>query len=635
MPSTVADTRRATLDGVKPSLPEPESHKSADICSSNSIFTMETTVVQNAEAERRTPWTRMHTLLLGGVLLAYVLIAWQSIHAPLFVLDDGAELAYIRSHPSLGDLFRHDCFLFFRPVKNLCFLAFDALLPLGITACRLLVVVLGLVCAMAVLALFRRLLRTPLAALAATACWLLAPTLVTVTAWLSGVNILLMSGLAAVAMGLYLEARARTGLPGMLCLVGAWLTTLLAMFCYEGAICLPVLFVMVDWFLYPERVWTRRSWQVYVALGSVLLVYLLLRSLRATEAQQTQCLYFGELTNGQVAAAAPWFLFQHLAAWFWPFGRQAALGSYFQGEASPLLLRCAWLGAVALAVGCLLLRRRLAMVALGVAWCLVAFLPMSNILAFRNGPYGDYYLTLASMGLALAFGWSIGALAAYASQARSVLLVLVALSFWRLAAVGESMAWSYAWNDSGALLRRTLETFPGAFSAMNEYARLQFSAGNHEECQAWTDRALALAPHNRGSFELRALVAERRGNVDLARKELDRFMQYGGTNDSWGWYFQGYLLDERLGDTNGAIRCYEQAVARRVGWSPDVLDSMNALAYFAVQRGDRRTAIALWEQIIQADPGRSPVRQNLVRAYSEAGEKDKARQHWMVLQEKR
>ena len=573
----------------------------------------------------------MHTLLLGGVLLAYVVIAWQSIQAPLFVLDDGAELAYIRSHPSLAELFQHDCFLFFRPGKNLCFLAFSALLPMGMTACRLLVVLIGVGSALAVLALFRQLLPKSGMALAAIACWLLAPTLVTVTAWLSAVNILLMTGLSAASLLLFLRSRASTGRKSLQQLAGAGFAALLAMFCYEGAVCLPALMVLLEFYLHPARAWSLRSFRAYALFAAALVLYLVLRHLRSVGGQQLLCGNFGAATDLQVALAAPWFFFQHFLIWLWPFGHQAIIGSYFHGQVPTGMLVCAWVGAIVLAAGCLLLRR-MPVVALGLAWYLVAFLPMSNLLAFRNGPYGDYYLALASMGLALAFGWTIGTLFECARQGRSLLVVVVVLGGWRLAAAGESLAWSRAWNEPERVLQRTLATFPTAFSAMNEYARLLYQAGDNDGCLAWTDRALALAPHCLSSFELRALVAVRQGKFEQAQVEVDRFLQFGGAGQSWGWYFKGYLLDEQMGDTNGAIRCYQQAVAQRIGWTTDVLDAMNALAFFAVQKGDRRTAIDLWEQVVRADPGRVQVRQNLVRAYAESGDRERAQQQLEIVQ---
>ena len=278
------------------------------------------------------------------------------------------------------------------------------------------------------------------------------------------------------------------------------------------------------------------------------------------------------------------------------------------------------------------MRRNVATLALGVAWCLVVFLPMSNILAFRNGPYGDYYLALPGMGLALAFGWGVSVLAAHGWRNRLAVVALALLGCWRLAAVAESLDWSAAWNDSGRILQRSIRTFPRAFSAMNEYARLHYLAGADDACQEWTARALAIAPHSRDAFALRALVAARRGDLPQAQRELDQFLQYGGSNESWGVYFQGYLLDNGMGDTNGAIRCYRKAVACRTGWTPDVLDAMSALAFFAVQRGDRGEAIKLWEQVVQVDPLRRQVRQNLMRAYLEAGDNARAQAHWLQLQ---
>lgn len=560
---------------------------------------------------------RLPVYLLVVILLAYVAIAWQALRAPLFVLDDVAELAYVRACTSYAALWQHDCFMFFRPVKNLLFLGFDALRPAGMLGCRLAALIIGLASALAVYALFRRLLRGPAASLSATACWLLAPTLVTCTAWLSCVNIQAMTMFAALALLLFWQARERTGAAARLFLAGSWLASLLAMLCYEGAVCLPALLVLLDFFLCPERLRARKTWQVYAVAWSALLLYLLLRMLRSAASQQIGNPNVGELSDWQVAIAAPYFFWQHVAVWAWPFGRQAISGGYFPGQVSGLALGSAWLGVAALAAGCVLWRRRCACAALGMAWCMVAFLPMSNILAFRNGPYADYYLALASMGLALAFGWLMGALADRGWRVRGALLVMVLAGGWRLAAAGESLVWSQAWHAPATLFQRTLRVFPHAFSAINEYARCCFEAGKLDECLAWTSRAMALAPRDRTPHVLRAMVAERRHQMDQAWSEVNQFMQAGGTNESWGWYFQGYLLDEYAADTNGAMRCYRNALACRTGWSPDVLEAMCALAYFAVQRGDLPEAIRLWEQVVQIDPARGQIRQNLARAYRE------------------
>ena len=581
--------------------------------------------------ENQTVLLRRDLLVLVVILLAYVCIAWQSIQAPLVIGDDTAELAYIRSKPLFSQLAQYDCFFFFRPFKNLLFISFDALLPFGLAACRILAIAIGIASAMPVYNLFRRLLQNPAAVLSATACWLLAPTLVSCTSWLSCVNIQAMTGFAAGAMLLALRASELCGKLRFLCLACAWLTTGLALLCYEGAVCLPALVFAVHFYLEPARLRERRAWYTYLTIGSVVVLYLLLRALRTNVPHQLVNFNFGEMSNLQVVAAAPWFLFQHFSIWFWPFGQQAILGSYRLEQVSTALLVVLWLGLITGALACIWLRPR--MLGLGLAWSLLAFLPMSNLFAFRNGPYGDYYLALASMGLCLCMGWIVHALIERSRHDRSAYLALLLIACWRLAATGESVVWSQAWNNGETILCNTLQTFPQAFSVMNEYARLCLRKEDYDACQVWTDRSVLLAPHNRDVHELRALVADHHGDLPLARQELDLFMQYGGTHESWGWYFQGYLLDERMGDTNAAARCYQQAIDHRITWSADVLDAQSALAFFALQRGDLKTAIADWEQIVQIDPARTCLRQNLVRAYRALGENKKAQQQLDFLQQ--
>lgn len=575
---------------------------------------------------------RLHRLLFVAVMLAYVLIAWQSVAAPLFVLDDADELTYVRTGRHFSTFFLYDFYSFFRPVKNLLFLAFEHLARHGLYAARLLAIGVGLASLAAVNALFRRLLRDPAAALLASACWLLAPSMVSCTAWLSCVNIQAMAGAAALAVTLYLRSRERSASADPASLAGAWLAALLAMFSYEGAVCLPGVVFAVDFFLYPERLRARATWRAYGVLFTALLAYLALRAMRGISCTLNGS--FTPMADWQVSVTAAWFTLQHLEIWLWPFGRQAAFGGYFWGQVPPVSLALAWAGVAGLGALCLLGRRRFAVPALGLAWFFIGFLPTSNLLAFRNGPYGDYYMAFASLGLALAVAWALRALAAAARLQTAAVWAapaFVLIAVWRLAAVGESVVWSHAWQSPHTVLERSHRTFPQAFDVINELARSHYQRGEYEASLALTGECLALAPERRVAYMLRALIAERRGKIEEAARNLQQFRKLARDMDPWGWYFQGYLDETYLADTNGAVRCYHQAVKLGQRWSDDVLGSLSALALLAAQQGDAERAIALWEQNLRVKPDRTEDRHNLMVTYARTGRQAQAAAQRAIL----
>src|ERR1700722_9677023 len=146
----------------------------------------------------------MIALSFGAVLLAYIAIGACSIHAPFFTLDDMDELYLVRSDGSWLSLLGIDLYHFFRPVKNLMFAAYNWLYDQGgMVAVRAVPIAIGVLSACAVFKLCSRLLADRRWAVVATAIWLLSPTLVSSTVWLSASNILLMTGLAAAALAFH------------------------------------------------------------------------------------------------------------------------------------------------------------------------------------------------------------------------------------------------------------------------------------------------------------------------------------------------------------------------------------------------------------------------------------------------
>ncbi|HTR42929.1 MAG TPA: hypothetical protein VMH87_15045, partial [Pseudomonadales bacterium] len=274
----------------------------------------------------------MFGVSFGLVLVAYLAIGACSIHAPFFALDDMDELYLVRASSSWVALVGTDLYHFFRPIKNLMFVAYNWLYNHGgMIPVRTMALGIGVFSACAVFKLCCRLLADRNWALVATAIWLLSPTLVSSTAWLSASNILLMTGLAAVAVTLHdLACESEEPTTGSSKITGkiwgafALLFLLLALFSYEGAISVVALFFAVDWYLHPERLKRLFTWALYSLYGMAFVFYMVLRH----QAQSTQTVLggFSNVSRFQAAVSSGYITMLHTSVWLWPFNRMAVFG---------------------------------------------------------------------------------------------------------------------------------------------------------------------------------------------------------------------------------------------------------------------------------------------------------------------
>ena len=578
-------------------------------------------------------------LSFGLVLAAYLAIGACSVHAPFFALDDWDELYLVRASRSLLSLVGTDLYHFFRPVKNLMFVAYNWLYYQGgMVPVRTMALAIGIFSACAVYKLCCRLLADRNWALAATGIWLLAPTLVSSTVWLSASNILLMAGLAAAAVAFHdtaCESEESTasgvniaakiwGALALLCLT-------LALFTYEGAVSVVALFFVVDWYLHPARLRRFFTWLLYCLYGSAFVIYMLLRHL----AQSTQTVLggFSNVSRFQAAVSSGYFTVLHTSVWLWPFNRMAVIGGYYWGQVSMVeLAGCALmvLAAVAFSILC---RRRYPHVALGILWYLLAFAPMSNILGFRNGPYCDSYIALASVGAAIAFAsilrglWPLRMTGIARAAAIGIMTLLIGS---RVAAAFEAASWSYAWNDPVVVYKRAVETFPQAFDAMTELAKLYQARGELQKADDLAAKSISLAPDRSGPYAVRAVVAEQQGRIDDALKWVAMFRAFGPTN-VWALTFEGDIYGNHLGQPQRAEDFYRQALAQ-TPWSQDALRAAYELAYIEAKQGHRDEAIALWEKLLTYNPDDGVLHWDLAVAYKQQGDQTRAEYHLRYAQ---
>ncbi len=557
----------------------------------------------------------LHVACFLAAAIAYVVISLQCISAPFFPIDDHGEIYYVRSQP-LAQLLCQDLFGFFRPVKNLIFLAFASLSQHGMAPARLLAVAIGLLSFAAVTALFRRIMKAPPAwALAASTIWLLSPTMVSCTAWLSAVNIQVMSGFCAVALLLYHRAGRRRGASYALHITAVVLCSFLALVSYEGAVSLAPVFVAMDFFLRPHLMRERRTWGAYTVLALTFSLYLWLRAMLLADNSSLNGNFCGSITDLQVAFSSAYFILFHTSLWFWPFGKQAFIGYYEWGQLSPAALTFCW-GALIIGIAAIWhLRRRAKRVAFGATWLLLALLPMSNILAFRNGPYGDYYLAFASMGIAIMLVAALQQISARISSRRALLVLILIPVIWRTSTTIEAFRWSSAWNNTRTVYERNLATFPRSIAVILELAKYELEDKQLDSCLALLERAEAIDPKNAGPTAIRAFIAIQRGQIPEAERLARKVIEMDGAKTCWAWYFLGHLYSEEYGDSDSAIEFYNNAMEYQTLWTIDGIDAAQALALIYAYRGDEAKAIDLWEQVLELDPSRTNVRKNLAIAY--------------------
>ncbi len=591
-----------------------------------------------SDAPQKLP-TRTLGLLFLAMLLAYFAIGACSIHAPFFVLDDWDELYMVRGSGSWLSLLGTDLYHFFRPVKNLLFVVYNWLyLQGGMVPVRSLALAIGAFSAWAVFKLCCRLLANRGWALVATAIWLLSPTLVSSTVWLSASNILLMTGLAAAAITCHDLACASEESNPETTRKTRWIWNLLALLLlffalatYEGAVSVVALFVVVDWYLHPRRLRRRSTWMKYLQFGLVFLIYLAIRH----QAQSTQRVLggFSGVSRPDAVISSGYLTMLHTGIWFWPFNRMAVIGGYYWGQVPMAELAVCSLIVLAAAAFSLVQRRRYPFLSLGILWYLLAFAPMSNILGFRNGPYCDSYIDLASVGMAIAMAATLRALwpSRKTGIARLSALVIVTLLIGsRVAAAFEAAAWSSYWNDPVVAYQRSISTFPKAFDAITELAKLYVARGDYQKADELASESIKIAPDRAGPYAVRAVVAEHQGRFQDALKWLAIYRNFG-TTVAWDLTFEADIYANHLGQPKLAESLYQRAIASRP-WTQDALRAAYELAYMQAQQGHQAQAIALWEELLAYHPSDSVLHWDLSIAYAQEGNQKLAAYHRRLAQ---
>lgn len=563
----------------------------------------------------------------------YCAVLSPSVSDCFFWADDSQALQFVESARSFRNLFCSDAFGLFRPVKNCLWVAISFLSQMGIEWCHLAAIAIGAISFFPVLALFRRILDSEPKAILAAALWLLSPTLVSSVAWLSCLNIQLMAIFAALAMTCH-DSAWDTGVlrPSRICF--ACLFLFLSLVSYECAVAAVPLLFFFDLLLRPWRFKEKTTWTVHATYWFVFSLYLILRTASASRTTMTGA--WADATRWQLIVSSPLFAIQHFSTWFWPFGRFSVFGGYRWGDVSILTLAACWcLGALILVVLVFSWKRR-PLFAFSLLFAVIGFAPTSNCLGFGNGPYGDYYMTLASIGIAAGCVDAVGMLMEVKGTAKiAARAVIVIFAASRIAACFEASHWARLWSNGELAFAESVHNHPNYVSHKLSFANYLMDEGRYAEAlelarqieaELASDSPKMVAVHL-----VRALYAiniAKDATLAFASLESCRKANNPEVPDRMIDFYEGCVYEDLLDNPDLARRRYEQALSSGVDFM--LVPCADRLARILAMDGELQSAISLWEQARSASPGNISVLWNLSIAYRETGNEE----HSKILTEK-
>jgi Flp pilus assembly protein TadD/predicted AlkP superfamily phosphohydrolase/phosphomutase len=163
----------------------------------------------------------------------------------------------------------------------------------------------------------------------------------------------------------------------------------------------------------------------------------------------------------------------------------------------------------------------------------------------------------------------------------------------------------YATGDlvaAGRTWKRAAEADPRYPSPLNNLAGLALAEGRDEEAETLLTRALALDPHYGDARINRALLAEKRHDLETARHELDEAER--DPRAAGAALLQRGFLELAAGHPGIAVHALEQAR----GALGDRTDLLNALGEGYSRLGDDPSAVVAWRRSLAMDGTQTAVR---------------------------
>ena len=436
---------------------------------------------------------------LSVILLVVVLCIWPGIHSPLFT-DDIHQLDRSKAISTWAGVFDPDVFGYYRPVKNALFMI-AAPLKTNLVAWHWLGLAAYLGATVGVFRIASICLGSGRLALLATCFWALSPSCVSTAVWLSCANISI--GIIFTACMFHFHERLAVK-PSIGSLVASMFFFALSLLCYESLIAIPGLLFIRD--LHQRRITISRATVIrYAAYSLVALAFLIVRhefSARSIGADRLGAGFAPDIKAIHMTLSAPWFLWRHFLMWIFPFGTIELLGSYsWLRSASVVSLVFGWFFLLALLATAALTWKRFPLVAFGLLFFFVASIPSGNFVPTFNGPIYDAYVTIPSIGLAIALAMVCDLLFRQFKVRRresgslAFAGVLCLILIYRLPVCGAYFRyWAGVWGNPVELMLLTAETRPFQSQAKGLASMLLFNGGYVDEAEVQANQVVIEVP---------------------------------------------------------------------------------------------------------------------------------------------
>jgi len=371
----------------------------------------------------------------------------------------------------------------------------------------------------------------------------------------------------------------------------------------------------------------RRTWKSLV-IEKLPLCGLSLAFVMATLAAQ-QVAMRGGLEKPFVSCRLPnaaYALTWYLTAFFRPTNL-CIMHRHLGDELSPVAIGACVAALFGIAVAALAVRRAWPWCPWGLAWLLVALLPMLGLVQVGEQGYADRYSYVPHVGLAVAVVWSLAAIAdrlrvpawlrATVVGATAVGLILLTerqISTWRdpetlwrhALAVDPRIAMAHtklgtrrlAAGDLVGAKRYYLAAFAAGGGPDNVSARLAgvyFDLGEFDEARRLRDRAISINPD--GDYTRWIVKKMRTGIPRPISDDIKSLLRQG-------------LTEARAGRAGEALRWFEQACAD----APACADAHNNRGMALVELGRSAEAEEAFARAVEINPLHADYRLNLSRA---------------------
>lgn len=563
--------------------------------------------------------------VLAGLLVLSIGVVIALSFKAFPVMDDGYALEHIRSFSGFRECFGKDSYGFLRPVKNMLFWTLTRL-PGSISLNAHFI--LAFLCAVSVLFVYlwlREWYDSALWPLAGVLMWALAPTLVSAYSWFSCANILVAVVFSMASLISWeracsgFEAGRRSA--GVLWMGVCLLSFTAAFFSYEVAAVLPVLAWLQDRMRGRPMAAEKARAFSYLALVVCLAGMLAVR-FSATGTIRPGNPGFAAVSDRYLMASGAYFLMNHLAWWMIPFGRQEVLGTFVLGStAGAMLIGLSWLGMLSIVCIGAVLTWRGHRTGAGLLWAVCCLVPMCNFIPLRTGPFADYYLCLASVGLVLVLVevlriCAVGfAKKGWMQAGCKVLFGAVVL--WRLMSAVEAGFWASAWSDPSRLYMVSMKARPHAFRAAGCLARYYLIRGDLNQAVSLAHICRDEAPWSSVPCSILGDAANKRGDHGEAAAWY-RSAVSNNTADAYSHYALAFTLETWLEDSGEAINHYAMALEGSLQHAYRETAMLNRGRLLGMN-GRTAEAISVLEMAVSKFPESADIHYNLAVAYRQAG----------------